>query len=52
MMTIASDSGRQPRGIMAVGAGGGYLYDHHKKSEEKAKQKAYEEGYKAGKKSL
>lgn len=30
----------------AVGAGGGYLYDRHKKSE----QRSYDQGYQAGKK--
>jgi uncharacterized membrane protein len=35
----------------AAGAAGGFLYDHHKKSQQKAHDEAYRQGFEAGKKS-
>ena len=47
---IGAIAGDTPVGLAVgavAGAAGGYLYDHHKK----AQQKTYDEGYNAGKKS-
>jgi uncharacterized protein YcfJ len=46
---VGAAAGNTPMGLAigaAAGAGGGYLYDRHKKSNEKA----YKDGYEAGKK--
>jgi uncharacterized protein YcfJ len=48
---VAGNTGLGLAAGAVAGAAGGFLYDHHKKSQQKAHDEAYRQGFEAGQKS-